>query len=193
MRIDLSGKTAIITGSTAGIGLATAKGLAAAGAKVVVNGRTQEAVERAVKAVGTAAPGADVAGFAADLGDARGCDALVAEHPSCDILVNNLGVYGQQDYFEIPDSEWTRFFEVNVMSGVRLSRAYLAAMIGRGWGRIVFVASESALNIPPDMIHYGWTVLKTWPSLSISDSIRVGGWEMIRCATSLVFLISMIG
>src|ERR1700736_102484 len=113
MRIDLSGKTAIISGSTAGIGLATAKGLAVAGAKVVVNGRTQEAVERAVKAVGTAAPGADVAGFAADLGDARGCDTLVAEHPSCDILVNNLGVYGQQDYFEIPDSEWTRFFEVN--------------------------------------------------------------------------------
>jgi NAD(P)-dependent dehydrogenase (short-subunit alcohol dehydrogenase family) len=157
MRIDLSGKTAIITGSTAGIGLATAKGLAAAGAKVVVNGRTQEAVERAVKAVGTAAPGAEVAGFAADLGDARGCDALVAEHPNCDILVNNLGVYGEQDFFAIPDSEWTRFFEVNVMSGVRLSRVYLPAMIGRGWGRIVFVASESALNIPADMIHYGFT------------------------------------
>jgi NAD(P)-dependent dehydrogenase (short-subunit alcohol dehydrogenase family) len=157
MRIDLSGKTAIITGSTAGIGLATARGLAAAGAKVVVNGRTPDAVERAVKAVGTAAHGAGVAGFAADLGDARGCDALVAEHPSCDILVNNLGVYGEQDFFAIPDTEWTRFFEANVMSGVRLSRAYLPAMIGRGWGRIVFVASESALNIPADMIHYGFT------------------------------------
>jgi NAD(P)-dependent dehydrogenase (short-subunit alcohol dehydrogenase family) len=157
MRIDLSGKTAIVTGSTAGIGLATAKGLAAAGAKVVVNGRTPEAVERAVKAVGTAAPGAEVAGFAADLGNADGCNALAAKHPSCDILVNNLGVYGEQDFFAIPDSEWTRFFEVNVMSGVRLSRAYLPAMIGRGWGRIVFVASESALNIPADMIHYGFT------------------------------------
>jgi NAD(P)-dependent dehydrogenase (short-subunit alcohol dehydrogenase family) len=157
MRIDLSGKTAIITGSTAGIGLATAKGLAAAGAKVVVNGRTPEAVERAVKAVGTAAHGAEVAGFAADLGNAGGCNALAAEHPSCEILVNNLGVYGEQDFFAIPDSEWTRFFEVNVMSGVRLSRAYLPAMIGRGWGRIVFVASESALNIPADMIHYGFT------------------------------------
>ena len=157
MRIDLSGKTAIITGSTAGIGIATAKGLAAAGAKVVVNGRTPDAVERAIKAVGTATPGAEVAGFAADLGNAGGCDALVAEHPSCDILVNNLGVYGEQDFFAIPDSEWTRFFEVNVMSGVRLSRAYLPAMIGRGWGRIVFVASESALNIPADMIHYGFT------------------------------------
>ena len=155
MRIDLSGKTAIITGSTAGIGLATAKGLAAAGAKVVVNGRTQEAVERAIKAIDTGAPGADVAGFAADLGNAGGCNALAAVHPSCDILVNNL--YGAQDFFAIPDSEWTHFFEVNVMSGVRLSRAYLPAMIGRGWGRIVFVASESALNIPADMIHYGFT------------------------------------
>jgi len=157
MRIDLSGKTAIITGSTAGIGLATAKGLAAAGAKVVVNGRTEEAVERAVKAVGTGTPGSEVAGFAADLGNAGGYNALAAKHPSCDILVNNLGVYAEQDFFEIPDSEWTRFFEVNVMSGVRLARAYLPAMIGRGWGRIVFVSSESALNIPADMIHYGFT------------------------------------
>ncbi len=141
MRIDLSGKTAIITGSTAGIGLPTAKGLATAGAKVVVNGCTPEAVERAVKAVGTAVPGAEAASFAADLGNAGGCNALVAMRPNCEILV----------------SEWTRFFEVNDMSGVRLSRAYLPAMIGRGWGRIVFVASESALNIPADMIHYGFT------------------------------------
>lgn len=96
-------------------------------------------------------------GFAADLGNAGGCNALAAKHPSCEILVNNLGVYGEQDFFAIPDSEWTRFFEVNVMSGVRLSRAYLPAMIGRGWGRIVFVASESALNIPADMIHYDFT------------------------------------
>jgi NAD(P)-dependent dehydrogenase (short-subunit alcohol dehydrogenase family) len=124
---------------------------------VVVNGRTREAVDRVVKLLGAANQGAKVAGFAADLGDARGCDALVAEHPRCDILVNNLGIYGQKDFFEIPDSEWTRFFEVNVMSGVRLSRAYLPAMIERGWGRVVFVASESALNIPADMIHYGFT------------------------------------
>jgi NAD(P)-dependent dehydrogenase (short-subunit alcohol dehydrogenase family) len=157
MHINLSGKTAIITASTAGIGLATAKGLAAAGASVIVNGRTREGVDRAVKTVGAAGQGAKVVGFVADLGDARGCDALVAEHPTCDILVNNLGIYGRQDFFEIPDSEWTRFFEVNVMSGVRLSRVYLPAMIDGGWGRVVFVSSESALNIPADMIHYGFT------------------------------------
>jgi NAD(P)-dependent dehydrogenase (short-subunit alcohol dehydrogenase family) len=174
MRIDLSGKTAIITGSTAGIGLATAKGLAAAGAKVVVNGRTPEAVERAVKAVGKAAPGAEVAGVAADLGHASGCTCLARANPSCDILVNNLGIYEHQDFFEIPDSEWIRFFEVNVMSGVRLSRAYLPRMIERGWGRVVFVSSESALNIPANMIHYGFT--KT-AQLSIARGLakRVAG------------------
>ncbi len=93
----------------------------------------------------------------ADLGDAAGCDALIAAHPGCDILVNNLGIYGEQDVFAIPDSEWTRFFEVNVMSGVRLSRAYLPGMIERGWGRVVFVSSESALNIDAGAIHYGFT------------------------------------
>jgi NAD(P)-dependent dehydrogenase (short-subunit alcohol dehydrogenase family) len=157
MNIDLSGKTAIISASTAGIGLATAKGLAAAGAMVVVNGRTREAVDRVVKMLGATNQRAKVAGFTADLGDARGCDALVAEHPRCDILVNNLGIYRKQDFFEISDSEWTRFFDVNVMSGVRLSRAYLPGMIERGWGRVVFVSSESALNIPAGMIHYGFT------------------------------------
>ncbi|HUI19512.1 MAG TPA: SDR family oxidoreductase [Methylocella sp.] len=157
MYIDLSGKTAIVSASTAGIGLATAKELAASGATVVVNGRGREGVERAIQAVRIAAPGATVAGFAADLGDSKGCDNLVKEHPRCDVLVNNLGIYKHQDFFEIPDSEWSRFFEVNVMSGVRLARAYLPAMIERGWGRVVFVASESALNIPEDMIHYGFT------------------------------------
>ena len=115
-----------------------------------------------------------MAGFVADLGDARGCDVLVAAHPTCDILVNNLGIYGEQDFFEIPDSEWLRFFEANVMSGVRLSRAYLPAMIDRGWGRVVFVSSESALNIPADMVHYGFT--KT-AQLSIARGLakRVAG------------------
>ena len=157
MHIDLNGKTAIVTGSTAGIGLATAKGLAAAGAAVVVNGRTQQAVDRAVQSVRAAVPGAAASGIAADLGDVAGCAVLVAQCPDCDILVNNVGIFGPQDFFEIPDSEWTRFFETNVMSGVRLSRAYLRGMAARGWGRVVFLSSESALNIPADMIHYGFT------------------------------------
>lgn len=157
MKIDLVGKTAIVTGSTAGIGLAAAKGLAESGATVVVNGRTPEAVERALAAIAADVPSAALAGFAGDLGTAAGCAALVAAHPACDILVNNLGIYGPQDFFETPDEEWTRFFEVNVMSGVRLSRAYLPGMAARGWGRVVFISSESALNIPADMIHYGFT------------------------------------
>ena len=173
MHINLSGKTAIITASTAGIGPATAKGLAAAGASVIVNGRTRASTGLS-RPSAQSAKGAKVAGFVADLGDARGCDVLVAAHPTCDILVNNLGIYGEQDFFEIPDSEWLRFFEANVMSGVRLSRAYLPAMIDRGWGRVVFVSLESALNIPADMVHYGFT--KT-AQLSIARGLakRVAG------------------
>ncbi|OZI30058.1 oxidoreductase [Bordetella genomosp. 10] len=157
MKIDLSGKTAIVSGSTKGIGLASAKGLAACGATVVVNGRKQQDVDAAIAAVKAAVPGASVAGFTGDLGTAQGCDALVAAHPACDILVNNVGIFGPQDFFDTPDSEWTRFFEVNVMSGVRLSRAYLPGMRAKGWGRVVFLSSESAFNIPADMIHYGMT------------------------------------
>jgi NAD(P)-dependent dehydrogenase (short-subunit alcohol dehydrogenase family) len=157
MRIDLSGKKAIVTGSTAGIGFAIAKGLAAAGAATVINGRQQVSVDKAVAEVKNAVPGATVRGVTADLGTAQGCDALVKAEPDVDILINNVGIFGPQDFFEIPDSEWTRFFEVNVMSGVRLSRAYLPGMLKRNWGRIVFVSSESALNIPVDMIHYGFT------------------------------------
>jgi NAD(P)-dependent dehydrogenase (short-subunit alcohol dehydrogenase family) len=157
MNIDLSGKTAVVTGSTGGIGLAIARGLADCGTTVVVNGRTRTAVDRAVAAVKAAVPRAEVRGVAADLAAAAGCDALVKAEPACDILVNNVGIYGPQDFFDIPDSEWTRFFEVNVMSGVRLSRAYMPAMLERNWGRVVFLSSESALNIPADMIHYGFT------------------------------------
>jgi NAD(P)-dependent dehydrogenase (short-subunit alcohol dehydrogenase family) len=157
MQIDLSGKSAVITGSTAGIGLAIAKGLAASGASVVVNGRASSAVDKAIAGVNADAPSSKVSGFVGDLGTAEGCERLVASHPACDILINNVGIYGPQDFFEIPDSEWARFFEVNVMSGVRLSRAYLPGMIGRGWGRIIFISSESALNVPADMIHYGMT------------------------------------
>jgi NAD(P)-dependent dehydrogenase (short-subunit alcohol dehydrogenase family) len=157
MKIDLSDKTAVVTGSTAGIGFAIAKGLAESGANLVINGRTQEAVNKAIAALNRAVPLATVRGVAADLGTAQGCDALVRAEPSTDILVNNVGIYGPRDFFDIPDAEWTRFFEVNVMSGVRLSRAYLPAMLKRNWGRVVFLSSESALNIPADMIHYGFT------------------------------------
>ena len=157
MRIDLSGKTAVVTGSTAGIGLAIAKGLAAAGADVVINGRTQASVDKAAAALKIAAPGVSIRGVAADLGSAAGCAALVEAEPSADILVNNVGIFGPQDFFEIPDREWLRFFEVNVMAGVRLSRAYLPGMLKRDWGRVIFLSSESGLNIPAEMIHYGVT------------------------------------
>jgi NAD(P)-dependent dehydrogenase (short-subunit alcohol dehydrogenase family) len=157
MKIDLANKTAIVTGSTAGIGFAIAKGLAAAGAVTMINGRQQVSVDKAVAAIKDAVFGATVRGVAADLGTAEGCEALVSAEPDADILINNVGIFGPQDFFDIPDSEWTRFFEINVMSGVRLSRAYLRGMLRRDWGRIVFVSSESALNIPVDMIHYGFT------------------------------------
>ena len=174
MKIDLSGKTAIVTGSTAGIGYAIAKGLAQAGAEVVLNGRTAAAVEQAVAKLRLEVAHASVHGVASDVGSAAGCAALLAAQPAADILVNNVGIYGPQDFFEIPDAEWTRFFEVNVMSGVRLSRAYLPGMVQRQWGRVLFLSSESALNIPADMIHYGFTKTAV---LSISRGLakRVAG------------------
>ncbi|MCS4504481.1 3-oxoacyl-[acyl-carrier-protein] reductase FabG [wastewater metagenome] len=157
MQIDLTGRIAVVTGSTAGIGFATARGLAGAGASVVVNGRRSESVDAAVARLRDEVPGAEVRGVAADLGTAEGCDALVAEAPSADILVNNVGIFGPQDFFETDDAVWEHFLAVNVLSGVRLSRAYLPGMAERGWGRVIFLSSESALNIPADMIHYGVT------------------------------------
>jgi NAD(P)-dependent dehydrogenase (short-subunit alcohol dehydrogenase family) len=168
MLIDLSGKSAVVTGSTRGIGFAVAKGLAQSGADVVINGRTQGGVEKAIAELQKAAPKANVRGMATDLGTAAGCDALVKAAPSADILINNIGIFGPRDFFDISDSEWQRFFEINVMSGVRLSRAYLPDMIKRKWGRIVFISSESGLNIPVEMIHYGFT--KT-AQLSISRGL----------------------
>jgi len=157
MKIDLSGKTALVTGSTSGIGHAIAKGLASAGATVVVNGRTQAKVDAAVAAITKVVPGAKVRGVAADVSAAAGCNALVAALPEVDILINNAGIFEPKGFFDIPDEDWSRFFEVNVMSGVRLSRAYMPGMLKGNWGRIVFISSESALNIPKEMIHYGVT------------------------------------
>ena len=157
MNINLSGKTAIVTGSTVGIGFAIAKGLGAAGCTVVVNGRKQAGVDKALARLRRALPEGTLRGVAADLGGPAGCTTLIKAEPVADILVNNVGIFGPQDFFKIPDSEWMRFFEVNVMSGVRLSRAYLPGMMKRRWGRVVFLSSESGLNIPADMIHYGFT------------------------------------
>ena len=157
MNIDLSGKTALVTGSTAGIGFAIAKGLAASGAEVVINGRGQAGVEAAVAKLAKAVPAAKIRAVAADVSTADGCNALIKALPDVDILVNNAGIFEPKNFFKIPDEDWTRFFETNVMSGVRLSRAYMPGMLKRNWGRIVFISSESALNIPTEMIQYGVT------------------------------------
>lgn len=155
MIIDLSGKTAVVTGSTGGIGLAIATGLAQAGARVVVVGRKQEGVDAAVAKLRADAGREDAVGVVADVGTAQGCQALIAAEPEADILVNNLGIYGAQAFFDIDDALWNSFFEVNVLSGVRLARHYAQGMRSRGWGRIQFISSESALNIPTEMVHYG--------------------------------------
>ncbi|GGJ95451.1 SDR family NAD(P)-dependent oxidoreductase [Pseudomonas matsuisoli] len=157
MNIDLSGKTALVTASTAGIGFAIAEGLARAGARVALNGRTSSSVDDAKKRLLAQVPNADVIAIAADLADADGVAKIREVLDEIDILVNNAGIYGPQDFFETGDEIWERYFQVNVMSGVRLSRTYLPAMEARGWGRVVFISSESALNIPADMIHYGVT------------------------------------
>lgn len=157
MDLGLRGKTVLITGSTAGIGFAAAAGFAREGARVVVNGRSPERVEEARARICAAEPNAEVVTVAADLGTKAGVDALVRAVPQVDVLVNNLGIFEPKPFAEIPDDDWLRFFEVNVLSGVRLSRAYLPGMLKRNWGRIVFVSSESGVQIPVEMIHYGVT------------------------------------
>jgi NAD(P)-dependent dehydrogenase (short-subunit alcohol dehydrogenase family) len=157
MQIDLSSRTAIVSGSTAGIGLAIAKGLAGTGAHVIVNGRTQARVDEAIAAITRDVPAARLTGVAADLGTLDGAQALIAAVPEADILINNLGIFEPKAFFDIPDADWQRFFEVNVLSGVRLSRHYAQGMAKRGWGRIQFVSSESGVQIPVEMVHYGMT------------------------------------
>jgi NAD(P)-dependent dehydrogenase (short-subunit alcohol dehydrogenase family) len=158
VRIDLTGRTALVTGSTAGIGFAIAAGLAETGASVVVNGRDQRRAEEVAEVIGQRhGVGIALRGVGADVGTAEGCAALVEAVPDVDVLVNNAGVFSPRPVFEIPDEEWTRHFEVNVMSGVRLARHHVPRMVGRGWGRVVFVSSESALQIPAEMVHYGMT------------------------------------
>jgi len=157
MDLQLNDKRALVTGSTAGIGLAIAVSLAREGAAVVVNGRTQKRVDEAIEQVKRAVPDAKVKGIAADLSTSEWVPALLRQLPGVDILVNNLGIFEPKPFAEIPDEDWRRFFEVNVLSGVRLSRAYLPGMLQRNWGRVVFISSESALNIPVEMIHYGVT------------------------------------
>jgi len=157
MKIELNNKRAVVTGSTAGIGFAIASGLAQAGAQVVINGRTNEKVEAARKVLPAKVPGAQVEGLAADLATAQGVADFIDRVPDADILVNNLGIFEPKAFEDISDADWTRFFEANVMSGIRLSRAYLPGMKKKNWGRIVFISSESAINIPVEMIHYGMT------------------------------------
>jgi NAD(P)-dependent dehydrogenase (short-subunit alcohol dehydrogenase family) len=155
MNIDLHGKTALVTASTGGIGFAIAQGLAASGAEVVLNGRSEASVSRAREKLNGLVAGAKIHTFIADLGSAQGVKQLLNGLPPIDILVNNAGIYGPQDFYEVDDDTWDAYWQTNVMSGVRLSRALLPEMVQRGWGRVVFISSESALNIPADMLHYG--------------------------------------
>lgn len=155
MKIDLAGKRAIVTGSTGGIGFAIAKGLVGTGAEVVVTGRTQAAVDKAVAAITSEQPHARVSGVAADLATPEGAAELIAKVPQADIFVSNPGIYGAKPAFELDDADWAHIFNVNVTSAALLARHYAPVMKEKGWGRLIFISSESAQNIPVEMIHYG--------------------------------------
>src|SRR5690348_12680489 len=157
MDLGLTGKRALVTGSTAGIGFATAEALAREGARVIINGRTQARVDSALALLRRNVPNAQVEGIVADVSGAVGCARVIDAYADIDVLVNNMGIFEPKPFEEIPDADWLRFFEVNVMSGVRLTRHYLPGMKSRNWGRIVFVSSESGVQVPAEMIHYGMT------------------------------------
>jgi len=155
--LGLTSKLALVTGSTAGIGFATAEALAREGARVIINGRTRARVEAAVTQLRRCVARADIQGLAADVATAAGCDSVIRTFPEVDVLVNNMGIFEPKAFEDIDDADWLRFFEANVLSGVRLARHYVRGMRSRDWGRIVFVSSESGLQIPAEMIHYGVT------------------------------------
>jgi NAD(P)-dependent dehydrogenase (short-subunit alcohol dehydrogenase family) len=157
MDLKLKDKVALVTGSTAGIGLAIAYSLASEGAHVYVNGRTQERVDSAMAEIRAAVPNAKVYGIVADFSEAKGAEAVVRRLPKVDVLINNVGIFEPKPFGEIPDVDWYRFFEINVMSGIRLARHYLPGMLTQDWGRILFISSESAVQIPAEMVHYGMT------------------------------------
>ncbi|UHG89638.1 SDR family NAD(P)-dependent oxidoreductase [Spirosoma oryzicola] len=157
MNLQLNNKTALVTGSTAGIGLATARKLLEEGAQVIITGRTEDRIQSVIQQLKTELPNAVVRGVAVDFSQKNTIDSLLEAVPEVDILVNNAGIFGPKAFADIPDEDWFRFFEVNVMSGIRLARHYFPAMIAKGWGRILFISSESALQIPEEMIHYGMT------------------------------------
>ncbi|GAB2188552.1 SDR family oxidoreductase [Sessilibacter sp. MAH1] len=157
MDLKLSGKLALITGSTKGIGFATAKSLAKEGAKVIINGRSEQSVTAAIEKITQENPTAELKGFAGDMANATYAERLKKEFPKLDILVNNMAIFEPKTFTEIDDEQWRHFFEVNVLSGVRLSRLYIDQMMAENWGRIIFISSESAVQIPVEMIHYGMT------------------------------------
>lgn len=157
MNLKIDNKLALVTGSTKGIGLAIAISLAREGARVIVNGRTEASVATAVAAIQAAAPGAKLEAFAGDLASEADTAKLITRFPTVDILVNNLGIFEPKPFEQITDADWRRFLEVNLLSGARLSRAYLGGMLKQNWGRIIFISSESGIQIPAEMIHYGVT------------------------------------
>jgi NAD(P)-dependent dehydrogenase (short-subunit alcohol dehydrogenase family) len=157
MDLGITGKTAFISGSTAGIGFAIAEGLAREGVHVIVNGRTQNRVDLAIKALKVKTKNDNISGVASDFSTANGANLVIQAYPHVDILVNNVGIFEPKEFADITDEDWMRTFEINVMSGVRLSRAYFPTMLKNNWGRIVFISSESGVNIPAEMIQYGLT------------------------------------